>query len=180
MKTIIDIENASAGKLKASRAEAIEIAKASDHDAVAERYVQARLDASTRDELLADQGDTITTIKTALADKTELAKSEGDRANSAEALLTESRAATNRVDGEAKAEIAELEAKAEIEITELKAEAVKIAKAADTEIASLNVRLTEQTSLAKSRRAALAEVADTATQAIADISAVTNRLLSGE
>lgn len=169
MKTIIDIENASAGALKAGRTEAISIANAADHDAVAERYVQARLDATTRDELLLDQGDTITTIKTALAEKTELAKSEGDRAHNAEALLIESRAATNRVDAEATEALGALKERMEADLGAMQLKA-----------SNALTDLTGKTELAKRRRAALAEVVDTATQAIADISAVANRLLSEE
>lgn len=169
MNSLIDIENASAEALKASRPEAIEIAKAADHDAVAERYVQARLDAKTRDELLSDQGDTITIIKKALAEKEEFANAESDRAVKAERLLRESREATNRVDAEAKEAIGVLKERMEADLAAMQL------KASDA-----LTDLTGKTELAKRRKAALADVVGTATQAIADISAVANRLLAEE
>ena len=60
---IIDIENMTAAELKANQGEAVE-AVAND-EALAQRYVKALLDAKTRDEKLAEQGQTITLLQQA-------------------------------------------------------------------------------------------------------------------
>lgn len=65
-QTIQDVENATAAEIKAGRAEAIEAAKGAAD--VAERFVSARLDAKTRDEKMAEQGETIKSLQTALDD----------------------------------------------------------------------------------------------------------------
>lgn len=63
--TLIDIENMTADALKAVRQQAVADLGGSD---LAERYVQARLDAKLRDERLAEQGRTITALNDALND----------------------------------------------------------------------------------------------------------------
>lgn len=67
---LIDIENMKAADLKAHKQQAIEAAKGADHADLAGRYVQARLDAVTRDEKLAEQGVTITSLNQAMAQTT--------------------------------------------------------------------------------------------------------------
>lgn len=61
-----EIENLSATEIKEQRAQLIEDAKAAPVDQLASRYMQARLDAKTRDEKLAEQGKTITLLQQAL------------------------------------------------------------------------------------------------------------------
>ena len=65
--TITDIENLSFAELKAKRVELIEAAKAVPLDDLAARYVQARTDATARDEKLAEQGKTIIALQDGLA-----------------------------------------------------------------------------------------------------------------
>lgn len=65
--TLIEIENLSAADLKAKKAELVEVAKAADVGELAARYVQARTDATCRDEKLAEQGTTITALHESLA-----------------------------------------------------------------------------------------------------------------
>jgi len=57
--TLHNIENMSAADLKAQRPELVAAAEAADKKELAGRYVQARTDASLRDEKLAEQGETI-------------------------------------------------------------------------------------------------------------------------
>lgn len=65
--TLNDIENATAADIKANRVELVEQAKSATVDELAMRYVQARLDAKMRDEKLAEQGATITSLNEAIA-----------------------------------------------------------------------------------------------------------------
>lgn len=69
------IENLSSADLKDQRAEIVSALKASPPDDLADRYVQARLDAKSRDDKLSEQGQTITTLNEALG----LAKGEIER-----------------------------------------------------------------------------------------------------
>lgn len=62
--TIVEIENMNAAELKVKRAEAAQAVVGDPQ--LAQRYVQARLDATTRDEKLAEQGATITALQNAL------------------------------------------------------------------------------------------------------------------
>ena len=64
---LIEIENLSAVELKARRDELVEAAKGAPVEELAARYVQARLDATQRDEKLAEQGKTITALQDALS-----------------------------------------------------------------------------------------------------------------
>lgn len=61
--TIHDIENMPATELKARREELITAGLDFAPADLSERYVQARLDAKLRDELLAEQGKTITGLE---------------------------------------------------------------------------------------------------------------------
>lgn len=60
------IENMSAADLKAQKAEIVTAIAAAPPEDLAGRYVQARIDASLRDEKLSEQGQTITTLNEAL------------------------------------------------------------------------------------------------------------------
>lgn len=150
--TTIDIENMSAADLKAKRAELVEAIKGSPDLAV--RYVQARLDAKTRDEKLAEQGATITALQQGLAAATEktaaldaeLAKAKQETAD-ADARATEMLGAANRIRDEAD-RMNKDHAKASAEAK----------AAADKAIADLKAELAKATELAKARRAALADV----------------------
>lgn len=62
---IHDIENLSAAELKSRRHELKAGLASASHDELAGRYLQARTDASMRDEKLAEQGRTITTLNDA-------------------------------------------------------------------------------------------------------------------
>lgn len=64
---LIEIENLSFAELKAKRAELVEAAKTVPPEQLAERYVQARMDAKQRDEKLAEQGRTIALFQDSLA-----------------------------------------------------------------------------------------------------------------
>lgn len=97
METIHDIENATSLALKEGRKEAIKIAR--DSEDVAERYVQARLDATFRDEKLAEQGVTIS----ALQDSLGVVKVALDEAMAARAYLVK------------RSEVLELDRKTEVE-----------------------------------------------------------------
>lgn len=68
---IRDVENLSAADLKARRAECVEAGAAEQPGDLAERFVDARIDAKLRDEKLAEQGVTITNLNEALRIKTE-------------------------------------------------------------------------------------------------------------
>ena len=61
-----EIENLDAAALKAGRSELIEAAKAAPAAELAARYVQARTDAKQRDQKLAEQGETIKHLQSAL------------------------------------------------------------------------------------------------------------------
>jgi len=63
---IHDIENMTADELKARSAELAEALNAEPPADLAARYVQARTDAKRRDEKLAEQGKTITALRTGL------------------------------------------------------------------------------------------------------------------
>jgi hypothetical protein len=58
-----DIENLSFAELKEQRAELLKHINGNPLDAVAERYLQARMDAKQRDEKLSEQGKTITLLQ---------------------------------------------------------------------------------------------------------------------
>jgi len=62
---IIDVENMTSEQIKAQRKEAITAAREAGD--VAERYVQARLDATLRDEKLAEQGQTIKLLQQSIS-----------------------------------------------------------------------------------------------------------------
>lgn len=64
-----DIENLSASELKQRRVELTKEMSEVAPDALASRYVQARLDAKMRDEKLAEQGTTITLLQSSLEEK---------------------------------------------------------------------------------------------------------------
>lgn len=59
--TIQDVENMSAAELKERKAEIIKALALEDPDALAARYVGARLDAKLRDEKLAEQAESLAT-----------------------------------------------------------------------------------------------------------------------
>jgi uncharacterized coiled-coil protein SlyX len=84
---LTEIENLSGAELKARRAELIEAAAGAEAKELAARYVQARLDAATRDAKLAEQGETITSLNAALAAETQArAKAEAQATGTAETL----------------------------------------------------------------------------------------------
>lgn len=61
--TLTEIENLSAAELKSRKDELVAAASQADPAELAVRYVQARTDASLRDEKLSEQGKTITTLQ---------------------------------------------------------------------------------------------------------------------
>jgi len=70
---LTDIENLTAAQLKAQSIELSEEAAKSDPKELAKRYIKARIDAATRDEKLAEQGKTITSLNEALEAQKKLA-----------------------------------------------------------------------------------------------------------
>lgn len=64
--TLIEIENMKSGAIKAAWDEAVRTVQAAPLAELAERYVQARFDASARDEKLGEQGRTILALQEAL------------------------------------------------------------------------------------------------------------------
>lgn len=64
---IHEIENLPFAELKARGIELIDAAKTASIDELASRYVQARTDAKQRDELLAEQAETLEALKTGLS-----------------------------------------------------------------------------------------------------------------
>lgn len=64
--TLETIENLSAADLKTKAAELVAEAVKVEPAELAKRYVQARLDAKMRDEVLAKQGETVTALQTGL------------------------------------------------------------------------------------------------------------------
>lgn len=73
--TLVEIENLTAAELKSRKAELIEQAKKAKVDELAARYVQARTDATIRDEKLHEQGVTITSLNEALLSEKNLSAS---------------------------------------------------------------------------------------------------------
>lgn len=158
--TIIDIENMTAEELKAQRAEAV---KSTGDNELAARYVQARLDAKQRDEKLAEQGVTITTLTKALADSNARADAAVADAKATAAQLAAAKDATVQTGHKLQAEIA---ARQE-DLNKARVNADAQAK----EINRLDL-------LAKARRVALSGVSDIATQAIAGIHAAVTKALA--
>lgn len=123
---LIDIENMKAADLKTNKAQAVEAAKSADLADLAARYVQARLDAATRDGKLAEQGVTITSLNTAIA-------SERERA---EGLSELSRRLTGKVE-ELETAVARLQQELALE-RQARASAEALARARRVAVAEIN------------------------------------------
>jgi predicted nucleic acid-binding Zn-ribbon protein len=135
---LTEIENLTAADLKARKAELIEAAQAAGSAELAARFVQARTDAATRDAKLAEQGETISNLNAALQTATtQLANAEANAQT-----LTRARA-------EAEKQLA------------LKQEAVAQLQKA---VAETGAKASAALALAKSRRAALADIMQHANQ----------------
>lgn len=122
--TIHDIENKTVAELKAERAELVETAKSLPVEDLASRFVQARMDAKQRDELLGKQGTTITALQEGLSAATNqatalLERRQADHA-ATEAVMKQLEA-LKAAYNERTAELAEQTARAE----RLKAEAMR-------------------------------------------------------
>lgn len=140
--TISEIENMDAATLKASKAAAVEAVKGAPE--LATRYVQARLDATIRDEKLAEQGKTIS----ALHDAAEASKT---REAELETQIQEARAELERESQRASAKAVGIDQK----LTEALDRYVKL----NAQFTDVSARVAKAEALAKSRRTALADVA---------------------
>lgn len=149
---ITEIENMKADELKAKKSEAVEAVK--DDLQLAARYVQARLDATMRDEKLGEQGRTITALQGALAAVKQsvseiLAKSEVDRNDLA--------AKHEELSESYRKALAEIESKWDADRTALKASTEYIDKLVQ-QLAAEKQDRASALALAKDRRVALAQI----------------------
>lgn len=150
--TITEVENMDAGTLKAKRAEAVEAVKGAPE--LAARYVQARLDATTRDEKLGEQGKTIT----ALQDAAEASKKrEADLRRTLETACADALAAGQAHESKL-ARVLEVTRTAATSANEMVESLTNNLADLQSECAEEKTQRAEAEALAKSRRAVLAQI----------------------
>lgn len=146
--TLIDLENLSAGDLKALENK-LDMAKAAPHDELAARYCRALYDAKARDEKLAEQGRTINALNDALGEAKQ-------KAADAEARCQQAVSAGDHAVVTLRDQIATLKFKLE--------ETEKAARQLTGDIDAQRARAEAAEALAKARRTALADVMNFAGQ----------------
>lgn len=148
-----EIENLSGAELKAKRNELVTAIWDEKPTDLAERYVQARTDATLRDEKLGQQGKTIALLQKAL-----------EEANADKAALT---ATVNTLDAAVKQLQKDIENQASSFAT-AKAEGEATLAERDATIAALTSERNAAITLAKARRVALASIAGIINPLLAD------------
>lgn len=153
--TLIDIENLSAGELKKRRDDLVAEAAKANVEELASRYVQARFDATMRDDKLAEQGVTINTLNDALAAAKQCyidSQNALGMATGSLAELEKKHATDCAAHGEA---CAKLQADAKAALEKVQSEAAAALTAAANEINATRAALAKETARAN-RNAALA------------------------
>lgn len=151
---LTEIENLSAADLKSRRDELVEAAKAAEQGELAARYVKARTDAKLRDEKLAEQARTLDALSTGLesakVQAADQSRSIGELEDMVSSRESERNALARNLHAAHQAhsaELATLQQEHSNTVDDLRAELAETAQQRDSAL-----------SLAKARRAALADV----------------------